>query len=383
MSRAETAMGIRERLAELARIDGPATPVVSVYLNTRWADEHQRDRVRVFLKNETRRAREAAGSPGLLRDLAWVDAQGELLVGQARFPEARGVALFACDGLGLREALPVREPFDDAFVVADRPFLVPLATLLDEAPATMVVFVDGTSARLVPLDADGRGEDVTLEHEVERRHRRGGWALLAQSRYQRHIEAHRGAHFEAVAEALGQLARQRGVARIVLAGEARALTAFRAHLPAPLAALVVGTIAGARHEPAATLAARAAALVKRLEREEEVRALEAVLTEAAKGGRAVAGVEPTLAAAARGAIHRLYVLRGAGAFPGGACLACGALQPGDAPACRACGGKTRAVRLGDAVADRVIAADGAVDLVDEHPGLTRAGGMAARLRYPL
>ncbi len=52
-------MDLKARLAELARIQPASTPVVSVYLNTHWADEHQRDRVRIFLKNELARAREA------------------------------------------------------------------------------------------------------------------------------------------------------------------------------------------------------------------------------------------------------------------------------------------------------------------------------------
>lgn len=197
---------VNARLTALAKIRGARTPVVSVYLNTRWADEHQRERVRVFLKNEIRRARAAAG---LDADLDWIQAQGESLITQARFPDAHGVALFACEGLGLREIIPLGVPFENAFVVADAPFLRPLAAALEEAPSTLIVFVDGESARLIPLSAEGAGEEVALQSDVPGHHRRGGWALLAQSRYQRHIPDHRGRHFEAVAEALGRLAGER------------------------------------------------------------------------------------------------------------------------------------------------------------------------------
>ncbi len=54
-------MDFNGRLVELSKIAGAPAPVVSVYLNTRWVDEHQRDRVRVFLKNELRKARQGAG----------------------------------------------------------------------------------------------------------------------------------------------------------------------------------------------------------------------------------------------------------------------------------------------------------------------------------
>ena len=107
-----------------------------------------------------------------------------------------------------------------------------------------------------------------------------------------------------------------------------------------------------------------------------------VLTGAAKGGRATAGLEATLEAASRGAVYRLYVLA---TFreTGRQCGACGALQPGDAPACRVCRGATKEVELGEALVQRVLATGGAVQTVAVAAGLERAGGVAAQLRYPL
>ena len=40
-------MDLRARLTALSKIDRAPAPVVTAYLNTRWADEHQRDRVNV------------------------------------------------------------------------------------------------------------------------------------------------------------------------------------------------------------------------------------------------------------------------------------------------------------------------------------------------
>ena len=37
-------INLMTRLGELGKISKGLTPVVSVYLDTRWADEHQRDR---------------------------------------------------------------------------------------------------------------------------------------------------------------------------------------------------------------------------------------------------------------------------------------------------------------------------------------------------
>ncbi len=369
------------RLAELAKIKS-ATPVVSVYLNTRWADEHQRERVRMFLKNQIGKARRQRRGEEFDAGLDWIEAQGESLIGQARFPEAHGVALFACEALGLREVIPVRVPFEDAFVVADTPFLRPLATVLPETPAGLVVFVDSKSARLIPLNPDGPGDAVTLESDVPGHHRRGGWAQLAQSRYQRHIQDHRGRHFEAVVEALVGLTEGNGAWRIVMAGEPRTIAAFRKHLPERMATRVVGTVSGARHEPDSALLDRAADVLAQREREEQEAGVDAMLTEAAKGRRAVAGLDETLDAVNRGAVHRLHLLKGF-RHPGRGCGACGALQTGPGETCRLCRAPTEPTELGEAIVDRVIAAGGSVEVTETHPGLARVGGVAARLRYVL
>jgi hypothetical protein len=338
----------RDRLRALAGIEDPTGAVVSVYLDTRWTDEHQRDRARLFVANEARRARSGV-APGLSKDLAWIEAEVAGLVSEGGTEGAQGVALFACDALGLRELVRSRLPFVDSFAIGDRPHLAPLVEATEGALPALIVFVDGVSARLIPLGAEGAGDEVTLEHAVEGRHRQGGWALLAQSRYKRHIEAHRDRHYEAVADAVTTLVDAGGVARLELAGEARAVALFRGHVPSRLQSRIAGTMPGAAYETSSQLVERAATLLARDDRRAESEALATVLTEAAKGGRAVAGVQPTLEAAARGAVHRLYVLHG--------------------------------VQAPDGVVERVLAAGGAVEVVDADAGLARVGGIAARLRW--
>jgi peptide subunit release factor 1 (eRF1) len=375
-------MDPNRRLTELAGIERAETPVVSVYLNTRWGDEHQRDRVRVFLKNELARARRAPSARADESDLDWIAAQGESIIAQERFPEAQGVALFACRALSLREAVPVRVSFPDTFVVADAPFLRPLAAVLEQTPTALIVFIDAESARLIPLTVEGPGEEVGLESEVPGRHSRGGWAQLAQSGYQLHIQDHRGRHLEAVAESLTRLIERYDVKRIVMSGEAKNVTLFRKHLPPRIDRLVVGVLPGARHESASAIIARATEHLGHLEGQDQAIAVDAVLTEAAKNRQAVAGVDETLDAVNRGAVHQLYLIEGFREV-GRACEACGALQRGSEAACRFCGKETRATELGEAMADRVIAAQGKAETVGIHQALARAGGVAARLRFPL
>jgi peptide subunit release factor 1 (eRF1) len=375
-------MNFSVRLAELSKITGAPAPVVSVYLNTRWVDEHQRGRVRVFLKNELRKARQSAAGRVSGADLDWIQAEGEALISQARTPDAHGVALFACEALGLREVLLVRVPFEDSFVVSDAPALRPLAALLEDAPTTLVVFVDAERARLIPLTPAGAEEELTLENEPPPHPRSEGWPARAYSHYRKHILDMRRPHFEAVAESLTQLADGHGARRIVLAGEPRNVAGLTKVLPSRLAARIVGTVAGARFDTAAALVGRAAELISQLEGQRAAEEVDAVITESAKGGHAVAGVDVTVEALNRGAVHRLY-LTNRFAESGRVCGGCGALQRGAGAMCRLCGQPTRAVDLADAMADRALAAGGTVQMVEIHQALTHFGGVAARLRYPL
>ena len=61
---------VRAQLSALARITDAPSPVVSVYLRTRWGDEQQREWVRVFLSAEPKKARQACAAPQLAADLA-------------------------------------------------------------------------------------------------------------------------------------------------------------------------------------------------------------------------------------------------------------------------------------------------------------------------
>jgi peptide chain release factor subunit 1 len=368
---------LRARLAELARLE-PPRPVVSVYLNTEWADEQQRERARIFLKNALGEARARGWADAA--DLDWVEATGRALIEREAHEGANGAVLFACQAGGLREVHPLRVPFEDTFVVDAKPYVRPLAGVVDDTPPSLVVFVNGESARLIALDTTGVAGEARLEADVEGRHAMGGWAALAQSRYQRHIQAHRDEHYEAVAAAVTDWTARFGARHLVLAGEERAVVALRKRLPETVAARVAGTVAGARHEAAAVLAARAAELLARVELEVDERGVDDVLAAAAEGRAAVVGVDAAVGAVNRHAVRHLYVLE---SFqePGAVCEGCGTLQRGVHFRCAFCGGSTRTTELGEAMIERVLASGGAVTTVNRHETLARRGGIAARLRY--
>jgi peptide chain release factor subunit 1 len=374
-------MSLEDRISRLAKLHVPAG-VLSVYLNTRWSDEHQRDRTRLFVQEEVRRARQAGTVPNLDAALAWLEAETDVFVGQAREFAVPGAALFACPAAGVREVIASRGSFEPAFVVGDTPYLRPLAAMLGEHPPALVGFVDRERARLIPLATEGPEEEVVLESAVPGQHRRGGWAQLAQSRYARHIEQHRGEHYNAVVEALAAGVEERRARWVVLAGESETLAALQDRLPPALKSALAGTVRGAWHESTAAIAVRADEAVRGIEAEAARQAIVRAVTDAGKGQRAVTGVDDTLAAASRGAVRQLLVLRSF-TETGRACTACGTLSRGEGPACPVCHARTRAVELGDAAVARVLASGGTVAVVTDDSRLATAGGLAAILRFPL
>ena len=148
-----------------------------------------------------------------------------------------------------------------------------------------------------------------------------------------------------------------------------------------MAAAIVGTIAGAHYEAASAFASRALELIRHIAASNQAVTVDSVLTEAEGGGRAAAGVDAAVEAVNGGTVDRLYILR-SWDEAGRVCPACGALQRGANTACRWCGKPTDTVSLGEAIVQRVIAADGVVESVRVHAGLERSGGVAALLRYP-
>jgi protein required for attachment to host cells len=256
------------------------------------------------------------------------------------------------------------------------------APAVEHGPDALLVFVDTASARLIPLGPSPAAHEVRLESEVGGHHRQGGWALLAQSRYQRHLQQQRERHFKSVAAAVAQVGDGGAVRHLVLAGEPRNVGLFRRHLPAALAARVVGDMRAARHDAASVLAERGAEMVERASREAARADVDAVLDGAATGRHAAAGLTAALEAVARGAVQTLYLLAACREV-GVVCRHCGAMQVGMKPACALCGRAVRPVELQQAMREEVVAAGGEVRLVTEHAGLARYDGVAARLRFPL
>lgn len=246
----------------------------------------------------------------------------------------RGVALFGCSGVGLWEELPLPARVPERIVVGGRPYLLPLEATLERSETVCTALVDREKARLFVSALDRIEEVSDVLDDVPGWHDQGGWS---QSRFQRHIKEHVQRHLKHVADVLMGLFQRRRYERLVLAGPEEIL----AELERELHDYVRRTIAARTSLPIVASPSDVLEKIRELEEDlerarehEAVRRLSAEID--AKTGRAVAGMEETIAALEEGRVDTLLVganLEAAGlrcpscghvAFRERACPACGA-----------------------------------------------------------
>lgn len=393
-------------MSELARVRSAGEPIVSLYLDVRWADEQQRERVRLFVQDAIRRAlahypegtpdREALAGT-LERAREWIAG----LTGQAYDEERQGAALFACRSLGLWRPLLFSRPLENQLATDAVPNLKQLARLARDGGAVAVVAPNRDGAelfwvRLGEVEVSERVEGEPSQADLGQ-HEPGARRLVGNqgptSRYERTDKDARHAETvarrnrrAAAAELTSLLDRNDGV--VVLVGPARTVAEFERELPERVISRIAARVPrprgwksadGVRRE--AVLAA-AAAGAREAGRERGGRDVEALVGEALRGGVAVVGPEDVVLAANEGRVHAL-VLEEDFQRAGWRCDNCEALgaTAGSAERCPYCGAELRVVRdLGAALVARTLAAGGTVEVVPRTRRLHGYRGVGAFLR---
>jgi peptide chain release factor subunit 1 len=348
---------LRDLMRRLADLESTEAPILSCYVDVRPEAQGERPGER----NELRVLRdrldaiagqlEAHGSAreSFDRDRERIDA---LLEGE-ELNEVEGVAVFACDAIGLWEAIGSQVEFDTTATAGPTADLFQLARLLDDQVSAVVAVVDTSTCRLFVTRRGGITErrgpsEGTEEH---RRHDQGGWS---QARYQRHVDTQDKRFAAEAAAAIDRLVRRERPAHVILAGDERAISYLDAELSETVRPLV---------EHVARIDMRASADEVR----EEIRPLLAGLEEAdgqeaadraiagwRAGSLGVVGIDATMAALAMGQVDELVIDETV---------------------------STDEELRGELIR-RAAATDAHVEIVREHPALAAHDGVAATLRWP-
>jgi peptide subunit release factor 1 (eRF1) len=296
---------IDEHLERLLAFEATTLPVISLYLNAQ-ADDRGRANFDGFLRRELapRAKTFAAGSSereSFDRDFEKIQ---KYLADEVK-PSSNGIAIFACSGADLFEAIQMNAPLDDNYLyVYNQPHLYHLTRLDDEFPRYAALVTDANHARIFVF---GLGETLETEQVKGKKVQRvkvGGWS---QARYQRRVENAHASHAKESIEALDRIVKQENVKHVILAGDPQMAPVLQEQLPKHLADKVVDvlkldlkasdqdvfqtTLERMREEDAKTDAEK----VARLMREYRAR------------GLAVAGPEDTLEALANGQVDELLI----------------------------------------------------------------------------
>jgi peptide subunit release factor 1 (eRF1) len=344
--------GVLERLTNLP--PGPHR-VVTCYLKLEPRDR-SRGKYLIKVKNRVRQA--IQGLPRLGLDRTAVEAVGrdlnriqQYLRNPANLPHTQGLAIFACEPLGLFEMVPLPVVHRSRLAVDSTPLVRELASVEDEFGRLLTVVLDRANARFFEVTAFHTQEMSGLRSNSTRGKRfhgdHNGSSGWGEHTYHNRIREEKQRHYEAIARELFTIDRRHPAHGIVLAGTG-AEVGVEPFLHSYLLRRLIGT---ARLNPkdatlpsvhAATLSVREA-----YERASE-RALVHEMVEGIGTGWAVNGLGPTLKALARGQVRSLLVDADAGE-PGFRCGDSGrlALTP------RECRGEGEPIPVLDVVDDAI------------------------------
>ncbi|HKT59224.1 MAG TPA: hypothetical protein VJQ46_04190 [Gemmatimonadales bacterium] len=305
---------VADRLARLTAVAPGPHRVVTCYLKLEPRDR-TRGKYLIKLKNRVRAVMQALPRLGLeraihdevVRDLERVQQH---LYTPGNLPSTQGVAIFACEALGLFEAVPLPVVYRSRLAVDSTPLVRELASVEDEFGRLLTVVLDRMAARFFEVTAYDCRELIGLRADSTRGKRfRGdqngpGWG---EHSYNNRIRTEKQRHYEAIARELFVIDRRQPAHSIVLAGTGAEAGAVEPFLHTYLAERLIGiarltpksATPAAVHE--ATLAVRQA--WERASERAEVREM----TEALGSGWSVNGLGATLRALSRGQVRSLLV----------------------------------------------------------------------------
>ncbi len=390
-----TSQELRTHLAELSRVRSEKDPVVSLYLDIRWSDEQQRERVRVYTQERMRAA--LAGRPrgeeeGLARTLDLVrDHVGEVCDRTAGEGQ-RGLALFACSAIGLWKPLYFQAPLANQLLLDRVPRLLPLSQLAAELEPALLAVVSVRGAHLYQVAMGEVTNEVTVAGPMPR----GLGETQAKGRVDeqferseknaRHVDQLLARFRRLAADELVHLFEAAPRSRVVLFGPRQALSSFERELPERVKERIVARYPApaegndGRREGRDEVLARAQEALAAQRARDELARIDGTVGQALRGSLSVLGLEDVVLALNERRVSRLLLESDFDA-DGWRCRQCGALGSDHARSCSYCEGPLELVpSMGEELVRRVLAEDGEVQVVSRSNKLHSYQGVAAQLR---
>lgn len=369
----------RSDLEALAAYKGKH-PVASLYLHLdprlRGTPDAYRARLRGLLKEVAERA------PA--EDLAAIEAYFEKEFDWL----GRGVAVFSGQADGLWRVEQFAVPIRSYVHVGQKPFIMPLADLMDTYGSYSVAVVDQQAIRMIHFHLGEPVATEELEGEEVRHMKAGGGkgrrGDVSGGRgddltgYER--ETVRG-NLRTFAEALGSFCTRHKSEHLLLGGAEPTLAQFRGMLNNPCQERLEGMANIPMQASDKEVLTRSLEVLQANEKAREVQLVETIQTLAAKGANGAVGLENTLNAIHAGRVQTLVLVEGYNA-PGYQCRGCSYVTANPSEACPFCSGQlAKVANAAEPAIRRVVEQGGKVEFLDEETLLNVQGGVGALLRY--
>jgi peptide chain release factor subunit 1 len=371
----------RADLEALAGVRCATAPVFSLYLDLR---PERRDlepplaRCKSLLRQAEQRI-DLEHRPSDYR-ARWAEEAGRLqewLAGQQPL-EGRGLALLSCQAIGLWRAYRLPVPVRDRLEAADRPYLRPLVTLLDEFERYLVVLIDAGGARLFEV-ALGAIEEVDALLGVVP----PATGHFVEKTGHRH-EAYLHRHARRVVEHVERFWAENRCDWLVIGGAAEALGELRPLLPKALRERLAGEVQLSPQAEPGQILDRVLAIERERERQIEAQRVDELIAAARGAGGGVLGLEATLLAIMEQRVRLLIVDEDYGQ-PGWECPGCGFLSAAPIDGCPVCGQQPESQPdIVEAALARTIEQKGEIEIVRgpaARQALVQHGRIGALLRY--
>jgi rRNA maturation endonuclease Nob1 len=366
----------QEDLRELAAHESE-TPILSVYLDVD-PTERTTDEYKLALRQMLRHVEGHADPEDLAALERFFDHEYDW--------SGRGVVVFSGAGEDFWRAYSLAVPVASGVTVARKPYIWPLAALVDAYGTFLVTQVDRQELQLLFYEmGELQATDRYMGEEVRKLKkgrgssggpgRRGGAPISSRREEevaQRNIR-------EAV-KVTERFCRKHNAQRIIIASTEPTATQFRETLPRPLQERVIGSFSAQMTAAEPEMRERALEILLKVEKERAAALVEAVFTAAAKGRGGVIRLADTLGAAHEGRVQTLVIARDYHK-PGYQCHNCAYITDQPLKTCPFCGGDFAEITdATEALVTKVIEDGGKVEVVDDHPKIAEFG-VGALLRY--
>lgn len=298
----------------------------------------------------------------------------------------RSVAVFSCAPDNFLRVYSLAVPVRNQVVANDRPYVKPLASLLDNYGGYGVILVDKQGARLFSFHLGELKEQEGVLGEDVKHTKRGGASTKPGSRGgiagQTHYEDEvADRNMREVVDFAAQFFADNKVRRILIGGTEDNVALLRSQLPKSWQSLVVGTFPMSMMANKEEVLERALAIGRQVEYQKEDQLVRSVVTDTAKEKKGALGLEETL-----GAIHdgrvQVLVMQDGYHEKGYQCQGCGILTSKEQPVCPFCGSKFE--EIPDAVelaVHHVMEAGGDVVVLQNQHQVKGFENIGAVLRY--